>query len=101
MLHQLLALLHHLRPTAHPLLHLVQQMLIHPSCQASSAFVARALRLERTGFTGRRCVIADMPPQFDRRKAERELSACWTLVGISTSVIGEVILAEEPELLVR
>ena len=61
-LHQLLALLHHLRPTAHPLLHLFQQVLIHPPCQPSSAFVARALRLERTGSTGGRRIIADMPP---------------------------------------
>jgi hypothetical protein len=54
MLHQLLALLHHLRPTTHTLLHLVQQMFIHPPGQPSSAFVACAPLLEWTGSAGRR-----------------------------------------------
>ena len=41
-----------------------------------------------------------MPAQFDRGKTERELRTCWTLVSIDGPIIREVILAEEPELLV-
>src|SRR5215831_15898659 len=41
-----------------------------------------------------------MPSQFDRGKTEGEPHACWALIGISGSIIGEVILAEKPELLV-
>src|SRR4029453_17855644 len=63
-------------------------------------FTARALRLARTAAAGWRRIIADVPPMLDGVKAERKLRACRTLVGIGGPIIDEIILAEEPELLV-
>jgi hypothetical protein len=41
-----------------------------------------------------------MPAEFDRGKTEGEPRACRTLRGIGGAIIGAVLLAEEPELLV-
>jgi hypothetical protein len=96
----LLALLHHLRPTAYTLLPLWQPMFSHPPGQPSSALVACAPLLEWTGSAGGRRIRAARAAQFDRGKAERESLACWTLVGIGRPILGEIIFAEEPKLLV-
>jgi len=75
-------------------------VLIHPPSQASATFVARTLRLERAGLASQRRILADRPAQFDCGKTERELRTCWTLGRIGGPIIREIILAEEPELLV-
>ena len=75
-------------------------MVIHPSGEPLSAFVLRARWLERTGAAGGRRIRADRLSWFDRGKAEREWLAGWTLLGIGRPIIGEIILTEEPELLV-
>src|SRR5215471_15222586 len=51
-LHPLLALLHHLRPAAHALLHGLQPVLIHPPGNPPPPCTARAPQLERTAAAG-------------------------------------------------
>ena len=55
---------------------------------------------EWTGPTGRRRLIADRPSQCDRGQTERAPLAYRTLREIGRPLLGEVIVAEEPELLV-
>src|SRR5262245_42712267 len=73
--------------------------LLPPPWQPSSAWVARARRLERTGFAGGGRLRVERLAQCDRDKAAREPLACWTMGSSGRPSSAAIILAEAPALL--
>jgi hypothetical protein len=97
MLGQLLKQLHLFPVFLNPPLHLVQQFLVHPTGDATTAFVAGALGPDRAMSAGDGSIVFDTPAFLLCLKAEREPLSCGAPVAILLWVIAEVFFAEEPK----
>ena len=99
-LHPLRALPPHRRPPAPPLRQLCQPGLLPPPAEPPSAWVTRALRLERTGAASGGRLRAARPARFARGTAARARRACRTLGGSGGPRRGDVRRAKAPARLV-
>lgn len=95
MLGQSLTQFHLILVFLNPPLHLVQQFLIHPTGDATTAFVAGALGSDRAMSASAGGIVLDVPAFFPGLKAERELLSCGAPVAILLWIIAEVFFAEE------
>jgi len=90
---QMLAKFHLLRFSSHPLLHLVQQILIHPAGDIATTLVAGALA------TSAGCVVLDVSALLDGLEAAGQLLPCRAPITIMLRVITKIALGEEPPLM--
>src|SRR5215510_10374473 len=97
MLHELFALLHDLGVGAYTLLHLFEQMLVHPACDPPPPFITRALGLERAGATSRGRIVANVAPMLDGVETKAEDLTGWTAIRIRGRLISKIVFAEESQ----
>src|SRR5688572_23728762 len=80
----------------YPLLHPLQDVLVHPAGNAAALLAACAVRLDCTGPTSGGCIIANMPPPLDVRKAEGQRLSGGASVAVVLRRIGELLFPIEP-----
>ena len=66
-------------------LHFIEQVFIHPTGDATTAFAACALSLDRTMSTGAGRVVLDIPALLRGLEAEGQLLSCRAPIAIAFS----------------
>src|SRR5919106_4934606 len=92
--HELFALLHDLGSGVYMLLHLFEQMLVHPTCELPASLIARTLGLEWAGATSRGRIVANVAPKLDGVEPKAEHRTGWTAIRVRGRLISEIVFAE-------
>jgi hypothetical protein len=95
MLHELLALLPDLGVGVDARRPLVEPMLVHPARDPPAPFLARALRLERTGATRRGRIGAHGAPQLKGADTKAECLTGWPAIRVCGRLRRAIVLPEE------
>lgn len=95
MLGKLFTQLHFLRIAPHPTVHLIQEILVHPTSEAAATLVAGALSLYGTLGASAGGIVLDVSVLLGGLEAVGQLLSCRAPIAILLRIVAEVFLNEE------